>query len=84
MKAMAGGGIYKYLQSVQGYLAPPITAVFLLGLFWRRINAKGAFYGLVLGFAFGMGPERLAMLRYGVTDMRQFVDNDLRFLEQFQ
>ena len=36
------------------------------------------------GFAFGMGPERLAMLRYGVTDMRQFIDNDLRFLEQFQ
>ena len=33
MKAMAGGGIYKYLQQVQGYLAPPITAVFLLGLF---------------------------------------------------
>lgn len=54
MKQMAGGGIYKYLQSVQGYLAPPITAVFLLGLFWRRINATGAFYGLVIGFALGM------------------------------
>lgn len=54
MKQMAGGGIYKYLQSVQGYLAPPITAVFLLGLFWRRINAIGAFYGLVIGFALGM------------------------------
>ena len=37
-----------------------------------------------LGFAFGMGPERLAMLRYGVSDMRHFVENDLRFLEQFQ
>ena len=36
MKAMAGGGIYKYLQQVQGYLAPPITAVFLLGLFWKK------------------------------------------------
>jgi SSS family solute:Na+ symporter len=54
MKQMAGGGIYKYLQAVQGYLAPPITAVFLLGLFWRRINATGAFYGLVVGFALGM------------------------------
>ncbi|MGB6219831.1 sodium:solute symporter [Haloferula sp.] len=54
MKQMAGGGIYKYLQSVQGYLAPPITAVFLLGLFWRRINATGAFYGLVIGFILGM------------------------------
>jgi SSS family solute:Na+ symporter len=54
MKGMAGGGIYKYLQSVQGYLAPPITAVFLLGLFWNRINSTGAFWGLIYGFIMGM------------------------------
>jgi SSS family solute:Na+ symporter len=54
MKEMAGGGIYKYLQAVQGYLAPPITAVFLLGLFWRRINATGAFWGMIIGFVLGM------------------------------
>ncbi len=35
------------------------------------------------GFAFGMGVERLAMLRYGVNDLRLFFENDLRFLEQF-
>ena len=35
------------------------------------------------GFAFGMGVERLDMLRYGVNDLRLFFDNDLRFLEQF-
>ncbi len=35
------------------------------------------------GFAFGMGVERFAMLRYGVKDLRQFFDNDLRFLNQF-
>lgn len=35
------------------------------------------------GFAFGMGVERFAMLRYGVNDLRQFFDNDLRFLRQF-
>lgn len=35
------------------------------------------------GFAFGMGVERFAMLRYGVGDLRQFFDNDLRFLRQF-
>jgi phenylalanyl-tRNA synthetase alpha chain len=35
------------------------------------------------GFAFGMGVERLAMLRYGVSDLRAFFDNDLRFLRQF-
>ncbi len=35
------------------------------------------------GFAFGLGVERLAMLRYGVNDLRMFFDNDLRFLKQF-
>ena len=35
------------------------------------------------GYAFGIGVERLAMLRYGVTDLRQFFENDLRFLSQF-
>jgi phenylalanyl-tRNA synthetase alpha chain len=35
------------------------------------------------GFAFGMGVERLAMLRYGVNDLRLFFENDLRFLKQF-
>jgi phenylalanyl-tRNA synthetase alpha chain len=35
------------------------------------------------GFAFGMGVERLAMLRYGVTDLRLFFENDLKFLKQF-
>jgi phenylalanyl-tRNA synthetase alpha chain len=37
-----------------------------------------------LGFAFGMGAERLAMLRYHINDLRMFFDNDLRFLEQFR
>lgn len=35
------------------------------------------------GFAFGLGPERIAMLKYGINDIRQFWSNDLRFLEQF-
>ena len=48
-------GLYTYLQSVQGYLAPPITAVFLLGLFNARVNSAGAVAGLVLGFIAGMG-----------------------------
>jgi phenylalanyl-tRNA synthetase alpha chain len=36
------------------------------------------------GFAFGMGPDRLTMLRYGINDLRLFFDGDLRFLSQFQ
>jgi len=35
------------------------------------------------GFAFGMGVERIAMLRYGISDIRMFFENDLRFLRQF-
>ena len=35
------------------------------------------------GFAFGMGPERIAMLRHGIDDIRHFYANDLNFLEQF-
>ncbi len=38
----------------------------------------------VTGFAFGMGVERLAMVRHGIDSIRHFIDNDLRFLEQFQ
>jgi solute:Na+ symporter, SSS family len=48
------GVLYQYLQSVQSYLAPPIAAVFLLGVFVKRINAKGAISALVVGFVIGM------------------------------
>jgi len=48
------GELYHYLQSVQSYIAPPIAAVFLLGLFWKRINAPGALTALIGGFAIGM------------------------------
>jgi len=54
MPLISGGGLYQYLQNVQSYLAPPITAVFLLGLFNRRINNRGAVWGLALGFVLGM------------------------------
>jgi len=48
------GQVYQYLQSVQSYIAPPISAVFLLGLFWKRINATGALTSLIGGFSLGM------------------------------
>lgn len=54
MPLISEGGLYQYLQNVQGYLAPPITAVFLLGLFSSRINTRGAVWGLGLGFVLGM------------------------------
>ena len=45
--------LYIYLQSVQAYIAPPIAAVFLFGVFWKRINATGALAALLTGFVFG-------------------------------
>ena len=47
-------GLYDYLQSVQGYLAPPIFVVFFFGIINKRLNAKGAIAALVAGFAMGL------------------------------
>ncbi len=64
------------------------------GAGWMEIMGAGMVHPNVLrhagydpevytGFAFGMGPERIAMLKYGITDIRLFLNNDLRFLRQF-
>jgi phenylalanyl-tRNA synthetase alpha chain len=47
------------------------------------LEAVGYDASTLSGFAFGMGVERMAMVRHGIDDIRHFVDNDLRFLRQF-
>ncbi len=47
-------GLYGYLQAVQGYLAPPIFVVFFLGVFFKRMNAQGALWSMLVGFALGI------------------------------
>ena len=54
-----GKGLYDYLQGVQAYLAPPIFVVFFLGVFSKRVNAKGCLAALITGF--GLGIFRLAV-----------------------
>ena len=53
MDKIGGGVLYQYLQNVQAYIAPPITAVFVLGILWKRMTAQAAiatlFYGLLSG-----------------------------------
>ena len=49
-----GKGLYDYLQGVQAYLAPPIFVVFFLGVFFKRLNAKGCLSALLVGFALGL------------------------------
>jgi phenylalanyl-tRNA synthetase alpha chain len=48
---------------------------------FKSVNIDSEIYS---GFAFGMGVERLAMMRYGINDLRLFFENDLKFLEQFK
>ena len=49
MEKIGGGVMYQYLQNVQSYIAPPVTAVFLLGIIWKRVNAKASITTLLAG-----------------------------------
>jgi SSS family solute:Na+ symporter len=65
-----GRGLYDYLQGVQSYLAPPIFVVFFLGVFYKRLNAKGCLWALVTGFALGI--------------IRLAVDTPVKMVQGFQ
>jgi SSS family solute:Na+ symporter len=62
-----GKGLYDYLQGVQAYLAPPIFAVFFLGVFNKRLNAKGCLAALVSGFILGL-------IRLGIDTPVKLID----------
>ena len=49
MEKIGGGVMYQYLQNVQSYIAPPVTAVFLLGIIWKRVNSEAAITTLLMG-----------------------------------
>lgn len=51
--ANISGVLYEYLQSVQTYIAPPIAAVFIMGILYKRINAQGAYVTLIIGLVVG-------------------------------
>lgn len=65
MEAVSGQ-LFNYIQSVQAYISPPIASVFLLGIFFRRLNAKGAMASLYTGLALGM-TRLLAQIFVGDT-----------------
>tara|TARA_R100001369_G_scaffold92810_3_gene140007 strand:- start:2148 stop:3767 length:1620 start_codon:yes stop_codon:yes gene_type:complete len=67
--ANISGVLYEYLQSVQAYIAPPITAVFILGIFYKRINATGAFATLIMGIV-------VAFFRITLELVKGNLDND--------
>jgi SSS family solute:Na+ symporter len=70
MRSLSGGGLYQYIQAVQSFLAPPIVAVFVTGLLWRRMNGRGAVWGLGLGFALGMA--KLTLNACGIATIPDF------------
>ncbi len=63
MQKVSKTSLYDYIQNVQSYLAPPIAAVFLFGVFFRRLNAKGAYSAMVAGFIAGLLKLTLQILR---------------------
>lgn len=85
-------GLYDYLQSVQGYLAPPVFVVFFFGVFWKRLNAKGCLWAMIIGFVVGLfrmavdTPITLAMFgknpdgsAIGYTNHFLWVVNNIQF-----
>jgi len=63
MEKLSKSSLYDYLQSVQSYLAPPIAAVFLFGVFFKRLNAKGAYSAMVAGFIVGLAKLSLQIFQ---------------------
>jgi SSS family solute:Na+ symporter len=78
---LVSGQLYQYLQSVQAYISPPIAAVFLIGILWRRVNATGAMASLIAGFVLGMGRLVAELNKQSLTGaLRTYADiNFLHF-----
>uniref|UniRef100_A0A8C9T618 Solute carrier family 5 member 9 n=1 Tax=Scleropages formosus TaxID=113540 RepID=A0A8C9T618_SCLFO len=78
------GQLFDYIQAVTSYLAPPITAVFVMAIFWKRVNEQGAFWGLtvglVLGFARMIAEFALGTPSCGEEDQRPSVLKDVQYL----
>lgn len=61
--------VYLFLQNMQAFIAPPITAVFIMGFLFKRINAKGAFWSLIIGEIIGCSRLAAEVIRNsGVTN----------------
>ncbi|KAF1464965.1 Sodium/glucose cotransporter 4, partial [Pygoscelis antarcticus] len=78
------GKLFDYIQSITSCLAPPITAVFILAIFCKRINEPGAFWGLIVGLAVGLVRMIIEFIystpSCGEEDRRPAVLKDLHYL----
>uniref|UniRef100_A0A8C7ILN8 Solute carrier family 5 member 9 n=1 Tax=Oncorhynchus kisutch TaxID=8019 RepID=A0A8C7ILN8_ONCKI len=78
------GQLFDYIQAITSYLAPPITAVFIMAIFWRRVNEQGAFWGLIVGLAVGL-VQMVLVFVYGTPscgeiDIRPAFIRDVHYL----
>jgi SSS family solute:Na+ symporter len=80
MMKLISGQIYQYLQSVQAYISPPIAAVFLLGIFWKRMNSAGAVASLATGFVLGVGRLVAELNKESLGDGLLYWFSDVNFL----
>ncbi|NXC62582.1 SC5AA protein, partial [Aleadryas rufinucha] len=84
LQSSSGGQLYVYIQAVTSYLAPPVTAVFILAVFWPRANEQGAFWGLMAGLALGLARMGLELAHptplCGVPDQRPWLLTDVHYL----
>ncbi|XP_057892914.1 sodium/glucose cotransporter 1 isoform X3 [Melospiza georgiana] len=64
VQSAQSGQLFDYIQSITSYLGPPIAAVFLLGIFCKRVNEQGAFWGLIIGLLAGLG-RMISEFAYG-------------------
>ncbi|KAM4632299.1 sodium/mannose cotransporter SLC5A10 [Discoglossus pictus] len=84
LQSANSGQLFVYIQSVTSYLAPPVTAVFVLAIFWRRANEQGAFWGLMVGLIVGLARMILEFVypfpRCGIPDIRPSVLKDVHYL----
>ncbi|KAM6340624.1 sodium/glucose cotransporter 1-like isoform 2-T2 [Alca torda] len=64
VQSAQSGQLFDYIQSITSYLGPPIAAVFLLGVFCKRVNEQGAFWGLMIGLLTGLS-RMIAEFAYG-------------------
>uniref|UniRef100_H3ASN8 Sodium/mannose cotransporter SLC5A10 n=1 Tax=Latimeria chalumnae TaxID=7897 RepID=H3ASN8_LATCH len=84
LQSANSGQLYVYIQSVTSYLAPPVTAVFVLAVFWKRVNEPGAFWGLMVGLVVGLTRMIMEFVypspRCGIYDPRPPVLKNVHYL----
>ncbi|CAH1796389.1 unnamed protein product [Owenia fusiformis] len=85
VKETQGGQVFIYIQEITNYFAPPIAAVFVIGVIWPRANEQGAFWGLMAGFVTGLARLILIFIfrppgQCGEEDTRPAILKDFHYM----